>query len=328
MRGIALIGRMIRRHGIITLVIGSTAFATLISMAICYSAYLLAGFFPDHADIAFWLPILVPLTVATPMHSLIFLVIDRIVRLREEVVIRSQALDKALQQARHANELQRQFLTVLSQDFRRPLTVLDVTLRWIDGAIPAGDRDVAHQKLDAMRAAVRQMGIMVDEVLRVAALDSGTLVAQWQQANLGQILQIAVEQAVPASRNHPMDIHLPTEPVSLTCDPVLLQMAFFNILGNAVRYSPVGTAIAVALVRQGGQAVVTILDHGIGIPAAELPHVFDRFFRGQDSLGTPGTGLGLHLARGIVELHGGSIDVASRVGEGTQVLVRLPLSGT
>jgi|GEM_PF-6928086 len=326
MGGLALISRMIRRHGIVTLVIGSTAFATLISMTICYSAYLVAGFFPHHLDVAFWLPIVVPVTVAAPMHSLVFSVIDRIVGLREELVIRTQALDAALQQARHANELQRQFLTVLSQDFRRPLTVLDITLRWVEGVIPAGEGEGASQKLMAMRSAVQQMGVLVDDVLRVAALDGGTLVAQWVQADLNKIVQDALEQALPTSRHQSLTCNLLTVPAWLTCDPILLQMAFVNVLGNAIRYSQAGAAIAVSLVCQDDSVTATITDNGIGIPADELPHVFERFFRGQDSLGTPGTGLGLHVARGIIELHGGTIDIASRVGDGTQVFIRLPFS--
>lgn len=327
MRGIALIGRMIRRHGIVTLVVGSTVFATLLSMAISYSTYLLAGYFPDYTDVAFWLPILVPLTVAAPVHSMVFLVIERIAGLREELMIRSQALDTALQQAKHANELQRQFLTVLSQDFRRPLTVLDVTLRWVAGTIPTGEGENASQKLAAMRSAVRQMGVLVDEVLRVAALDSGTLVAQWQRADINIVVQDAIEQALPANRHHLLTVNLLASPVTLTCDPILLQMAFVNVLGNAVRYSQSGSAIGVTAVRQHDTLTITVTDHGIGIPAGELPHIFERFFRGQDSLGAPGTGLGLYLARGIIELHGGTIAVASRVGEGTQVAVRLPISG-
>ena len=113
-------------------------------------------------------------------------------------------------------------------------------------------------------------------------------------------------------------------------DPVRIERVLTNLLGNAIKYSPGGGPVSVRLDLEGaspdGAVVVQVQDHGEGIPESDLPHIFERFRRGENVSGRiPGTGLGLAGARQIVELHGGTICAESRVGEGTTFTVRLPI---
>jgi signal transduction histidine kinase len=112
-------------------------------------------------------------------------------------------------------------------------------------------------------------------------------------------------------------------------DRVKLRQLFLNILDNAIRYTPAGGTITGSVVRQGDQAVASIGDTGVGIPEEHLPFIFDRFYRVDQARtgGEGGTGLGLAIATSIARMHGGTIEVESRVGEGTTFRVLLPLAG-
>ena len=108
-------------------------------------------------------------------------------------------------------------------------------------------------------------------------------------------------------------------------DAKLLFQVFSNLLSNAVKYSPNGGAIDVEAVNVLGDVVVVIADHGIGIPEADLRHLFERYYRGSNVSGIVGTGVGLYLVKMAVDMHGGRINVESKEGEGTRFTVRLPI---
>ena len=123
-------------------------------------------------------------------------------------------------------------------------------------------------------------------------------------------------------------IQLATDgPVPFRADPEDLQLVWTNLLENAVRYSPEGSSVEVAVSRDDGRAKIIFQDHGSGISAADLPHIFERFYRGDHSRNraTGGSGLGLAIAKALVEAYGGSIAVASSSGTGTRMTVEFPV---
>ena len=113
-----------------------------------------------------------------------------------------------------------------------------------------------------------------------------------------------------------------------TGDTVKLQQVFYNVIDNAIKYTPRGGEVHVSLARAGKRAIIRISDTGIGIPADDLPHIFDRFYRVDKarSRATGGTGLGLSIVKQIVQLHGGSILATSEEGHGTTFVIELPLA--
>jgi two-component system, OmpR family, sensor kinase len=111
----------------------------------------------------------------------------------------------------------------------------------------------------------------------------------------------------------------------LTGDPKLLFQAFSNLLSNAIKYSPGGGLIKVSTQADLGQIVVAVEDHGLGIPASDLDGLFGRYFRGTNVSGIVGTGVGLYLVKTVINLHGGSVAVESREGDGSCFTVRLPI---
>src|ERR1700730_14738897 len=119
--------------------------------------------------------------------------------------------------------------------------------------------------------------------------------------------------------------HFASAPVAMAGDAKLLFQALSNILSNAVKYSPSGGAIEVAMESSSNEAVVLISDNGIGIPAGDIEHLFERYHRGSNVSGIVGTGVGLYLVKTAVDLHKGRIDVESEEGRGSRFVVRLPL---
>jgi signal transduction histidine kinase len=110
----------------------------------------------------------------------------------------------------------------------------------------------------------------------------------------------------------------------MEADARLLFQAFSNLLANAIKYSPNGGLITIDATTADGHASVELTDRGVGIPEVDQQRIFDRYFRGSNITGIVGTGIGLYLVKTVVDLHGGSVSVASQVGNGTQFSVRLP----
>jgi len=147
-----------------------------------------------------------------------------------------------------------------------------------------------------------------------------------------KLVQHILERAPRPERDAPRIEFTSSEPELVgRWDPARLERVVENLIGNAIKYSPDGGAIEVAVRRQGaaesGEAVLTIRDHGIGIPGEDLPHVFERFYRASNVEGRAGTGIGLAGSQQIVRQHGGEIALQSREREGTTVTTTLPITG-
>jgi signal transduction histidine kinase len=121
-------------------------------------------------------------------------------------------------------------------------------------------------------------------------------------------------------------LDLPEENVEFSGNESQVRQIVINLLENALKFTPAGGTITLRLMRFGDEANLTVLDTGIGIPPEDLPHLFERFHRGRNTSRYPGSGLGLAITRALVSAHGGSISADSRAGEGTTIIVRLPIS--
>jgi signal transduction histidine kinase len=175
---------------------------------------------------------------------------------------------------------------------------------------------------------VAQMSRLVDDILDIARLRTGKLRLECERIELCQLVAFSLQTVdfVMQQRGHRVTVSLPQSRLWVHADPVRLQQVFVNLLTNAAKYTGDGGDVSVSVEEQAGQAIVRILDTGVGIAADVLPHVFDLYLQVDSSSRNRGLGLGLPLVRSLVESHGGCVTAASAgLGQGSEFTVRLPI---
>ncbi|MFN8514558.1 MAG: ATP-binding protein [Thermomicrobiales bacterium] len=241
------------------------------------------------------------------------------------------ALDNSylFHQAQEAIRVRDEFLAVASHEFKNPLTTLlgnaQLLERRLQRAENASERD--RRSVTAMVAQAERLTRMVSSLLDVSRLQSGRFALQWQEVEVRDLLRRLVDEIGPTLTNHKLLYRADAEPLLISGDDLRLYEVFQNLLQNAIKYSPEGGPITIEAARSRSWATVAVRDEGIGIPQDSLPHLGRRYYRATNAyeqrLG--GVGLGLYVVNQIIALHGGSIEVTSREGEGSTFTVRLPL---
>lgn len=167
---------------------------------------------------------------------------------------------------------------------------------------------------------------LIDTMLEIAESHAGAVQVTLAPLDLGQVVRDACElfQPVAEDRGLSLTADVPATPLEVRGSLRRLQRVVANLVDNAIKYTPAGGSVRLRLQRQGAEIVLTVEDTGVGIASADLPRIFDRFFRVDTSRSTPGHGLGLTLARALVSAHGGSIAASSELGHGSRFCVRLP----
>jgi heavy metal sensor kinase len=169
---------------------------------------------------------------------------------------------------------------------------------------------------------------MINTMLMITKTESGVHQLDYQEVDMGRLVRDACElmESVAEDRGLRLTCETPENPI-LIGDPRMIQRILANLIDNAVKYTPSGGTVMVSLSEKGGEeVVVAVQDTGIGIPAGDLPHVFERFYRCDQSRSEPGTGLGLSLARALARAHNGDITVTSALGQGSTFSLILPKS--
>jgi signal transduction histidine kinase len=166
------------------------------------------------------------------------------------------------------------------------------------------------------------------ELVDVAHAHAGRPIAlSLERYDLAQLVWERVTAHQAASSHCAIVASTRAAPLELPLDRQRLSRVLDNLIGNAIKYSRDGGQVAVSLEQTGQEAILTVGDQGVGIPAADLPHVFEPFRRGSNVTGTLGTGIGLAGAKQAIVAHGGAIAVRSTVGQGSTFVVRLPIAG-
>ena len=232
-----------------------------------------------------------------------------------------------------ANRLKTEFLATLAHELRNPLAPIRSGLQLLRRAgaeSGAGTSAAATSRVYAiMDRQLDQLVHLVDDLLDVARVNRGQVELRRAWIDLGEVLSAAVDSSLPLieAARHEFALRLPAEPIALYADPTRLTQVVSNLLNNAARYTPRGGAIELAAGREGGEALITVSDNGIGIAADALERVFQMFTQVGDKGAQGGLGIGLSLVRSLVELHGGSVTAASPgLGAGSTFTVRLPLA--
>ena len=231
---------------------------------------------------------------------------------------------------------QRNFVSMASHEFRTPMTIIDgharrlIKLKDSIGPAEIGER------AGKVRSAVLRMTQLIDNLLNSSRLIDGSVgggggggqyfhPAEMDMAALLQEVCQLHREMVPGA--HIAEGVAPAA-MPMVGDAKLLFQVFSNLLSNAIKYSPDGGVIAVDAALAADEVVVAVADRGIGIPAADLDRLFERYHRGSNVSGIVGTGVGLYLVKMVVDMHGGVVEVASEEGDGASFTIRLPLRPT
>jgi signal transduction histidine kinase len=220
-----------------------------------------------------------------------------------------------------------ELLDTIAHDLRQPLTGVKAHAQLLRRRLGQGAAPEAlAEGLGRIERAAGQLDAQIAELVEVGRVRAGQPLELHRAPT--DLVALAREVAAGhAARGHDVAVAAAVPALVGEWDSVRLIRVLENLLGNAAKYSPAGSPIAVALAREGDRAVLRVRDAGIGIPAADLPHLFERFYRARNAIGrASGTGLGLAGVRRIVEEHGGTIGIASAEGAGTTVTVHLPLA--
>jgi signal transduction histidine kinase len=240
------------------------------------------------------------------------------------------ALESVLQRLEHAFEQQRRFISDAAHELKTAVAVVKSSLQLVE--MRPRTSDEYHAANERAVADIERIEEIVAKMLTLARVEAGNPQSSSGNCDVAECICRAVSDLRAYAAVHQVEIAIRD---SLPCGAAVqvdrdeCHIVMTNLLMNAIQHSPDRAVVEVRCEARDGHAAITIEDHGEGIPADVLPHVFERFFRGDPSRAraTGGSGLGLAIAKAIVERAGGTISLASEPGRGTTVNVQLPCAG-
>jgi len=244
----------------------------------------------------------------------------------EEERLEKERLRLELQQQKELGDIKSRFVSMVSHEFRTPLTTIQTSGDLLKHYSSRMTDDRRDEHLFKIADQVQQLTHLLDEVLIISKADSVGLAFNPTPVDVRPMVQEVVASVEHAPGAHGRIAVSAAGDIRAQLDPKLFRQALTNLLVNALKYSDPGTPIRLDVQGAGDSLVLRIEDQGIGIPEVDLPHLFDAFHRAGNVGGIAGTGLGLAIVKRAIDTHGGSIAVASRVGVGTVFTVSVPLN--
>ena len=244
---------------------------------------------------------------------------------RLELLERERA---ARAEAEAAVQLREQFLAIASHELKTPLTALIgfgqlLQLRAQRNSTLA-ERD--HQSIRSILAQADRLNRMINALLDVSRIEQGQLRLDYKQLDMSALAQHTITELRSMNSEQLFELHASETPLWLEGDPLRLEQVLYNLLGNAMKYSPHSTPITVDITTNGEMVQVAIRDRGIGIPEHDLPHLFERFYRASNVSvdNIAGVGIGLYVVQEIMALHQGTVTAESKEGHGSTFTITLP----
>ncbi len=235
-------------------------------------------------------------------------------------LMRSEAeLQRALAAEREINAQQRQFVSMASHEFKTPLAIIDSASQRL--LSPGAD---LPRRVERIRSSVARMVEIIERTLSTAQLDEGRVGFAPIRCDLRGILMDVCERQRGIAQRFDVVLDMPSDDLTLDADPRLLDQVFTNLVSNAIKYSGTSTRVEISVQALQETLSVGVRDYGLGIPRNEVDRLFTRFYRASTTLTIPGTGIGLHLVKQFVALHGGDVSIATEMSKGSTFTVSLP----
>jgi signal transduction histidine kinase len=237
-------------------------------------------------------------------------------------------LEESVEVSRRDRDRSRDFLADVSHELRTPLAALR-TFNQLLLESAGEDPEARSEFLESSASQIERLDWLAQNLLELSKLDSGLVLLDLRPDDLRAAVESAAHQhdALAKRRGVRVELDLPSAPIRIRHDPPRIGQVVANLVGNAIKFTSKGGVVRISAAQEPGGARIDVADTGVGIDAAELPHIFERFYRGSranEARGS-GSGLGLAIVRSIVDMHGGTVTVESGLDSGSRFTVRLPL---
>lgn len=251
---------------------------------------------------------------------------QRVVEMFAERAGVAMEIARLSQELRNALDARDNLLAVVSHDLRSPLSAIQLSANLLSAKGPGGDPGCRKQ-LDVIARSTERMTRLIDDLLEAATIEAGSFTVELAREQVGPIVDLCVEAAEPSAASESARIlrEVPETLPAISCDRMRVIQVLSNLIGNAIKFVPEGGTIRIRAWPQPGEVRFAVSDDGPGIAEDDVRYIFDRYWKGE-AKGRRGTGLGLYIARGIVDAHGGRIWVDSQLGAGTTVSFTIPIA--
>lgn len=256
-------------------------------------------------------------------------VLDRTMVL-EEALVHLEAskleLSQALQKERELNELKSRFVSTASHEFRTPLSTISSSVSLIEKYGEMEDFEKQQKHISRIRQSVKGLTNILEDILSLSKLEEGKIILNNQEVELDLFVEEMLDELQPILKAG-QQFETKIQPgVKGIAEPKILRNILMNLLSNAIKFSEENKPIHVSMSLEGDVVTIQVRDEGSGIPSFELPRLFERFHRASNAINVPGTGLGLSIVKKCVELLNGTIEVSSKLEEGTSFTIRFSIS--
>jgi signal transduction histidine kinase len=228
----------------------------------------------------------------------------------------------------NADRIKSEFIGNVSYELRTPLNAIVGFTEILDNRYFGDLTERQAEYVECILQASTHLMALIDDILDLATIEAGYMSLDLQDVDIaslmGALVEVAAERADQAGLK--IEIQCPADIGTMLADTVRLRQALFNLVSNAIQFTPAGGTIVLSAERTDDEMLLSVTDTGIGIAPEDQERVFQRFERGDPNARESGTGLGLALVKSLVELHGGSVKLESAPGQGTKAICRLPFN--
>ncbi|MCM8774097.1 MAG: ATP-binding protein [Candidatus Omnitrophica bacterium] len=244
------------------------------------------------------------------------------------IICREMTATRELERMRELDKLKSDFISSVSHDLKTPLTSI---IGYTDILMQLAKEKSLSEESDYLKIIMQEamrFARMIDDIINMAKIESGKLQLKKELASLKEIVEEVIKIVIVQAEKFKFIVNFDNSIPLISIDKVQMKRVFLNLVSNAIKYSPQGGEIRIDGYTKGDNVYVDVIDHGIGMSEEALSHMFEKFYRVESDAtkGITGTGLGLAITKGIIEAHGGTIVVRSKLGEGSTFSVIFPLT--
>ncbi len=242
----------------------------------------------------------------------------------QQLEISREELRISLEKEKELNEMKSRFVSMASHEFRTPLATILSSLTLVSKYGELDQKEKQQRHIQRIKTSIAYLTDLLNDVLSISKLEEGKIRVSPENMDIEDFTEQVMQELQAVAKRGQQVVYQHTGTKMVTQDKKILRIIFFNLVSNAIKFSPEAYPVEVTTKATSNQLDITIKDSGIGISAEDQEHLFERFFRGNNVTNIQGTGLGLNIVARYLEILGGEIHVSSKLNEGTTFIIQLP----